>query len=413
MAAISFISTATVAPKNPGESTKRIEFNPWELQYLLLAPIQRGLLFRKPTLPQEHSIIDHLKTSLSRTLDLFYPLAGLLGTTVNDDNTTCFFINGNGAGVQFIHAAADGVTVGDILDPVYVPRVMSSFFPLHETRSFHGLSEPLFAVQVTELVDGIFGCTMNHVVSDGTSFQHFLNSWIFLSPVSKRWFVPHTQFAIRIPQSALVFGRPPSSPTQQRVFHFTKEKIAALKAKAKTEMCTNRISSLRALLTHLWRSVIHYYIFPIYMRPRVHPPLPQQYFGATIQGGTVTMKAGELLELGLGHTAWQMNEMISTVTKVEATNFCQSWAKNPNPFSRSNVTISNAFITSSSPRFNIYCTDFGWGRPVAVRSGGGNKFDGTITVFQGAEEGSIDIEACLSPETLEAMMEDAEFMEAV
>ncbi|RVW55341.1 hypothetical protein CK203_078408 [Vitis vinifera] len=99
------------------------------------------------------------------------------------------------------------------------------------------------------------------------------------------------------------------------------------------------------------------------------------------------MKVDELLELGLGHTAWQMNKMISIITEVEATNFCQSWVKTPKPFSRSNVTI--------------------------VRSGGGNKFDGTITVFQGAEEGSIDIEAILSPETLEAMMEDVEFMEVV
>lgn len=75
--------------------------------------------------------------------------------------------------------------------------------------------------------------------------------------------------------------------------------------------------------------------------------------------------------------------------------------------------IGNVLMTSSSPRFNVYGTDYGWGRPVAVRSGRGSKRDGKTTVFQGAEEGSIDIEACLSPETLEAMMEDAEFMDAV
>ena len=68
---------------------------------------------------------------------------------------------------------------------------------------------------------------------------------------------------------------------------------------------------------------------------------------------------------------------------------------------------------SGSPRFNVYGTDFGWGRPIAVRSGGGNKPYGKTTLFQGADEGSIDIEACLFPETFEAMMEDAEFMEAV
>ena len=125
------------------------------------------------------------------------------------------------------------------------------------------------------------------------------------------------------------------------------------------------------------------------------------------------MKAGELLELGLGHTAWQMNKLISTFTEVEATNFFESWAKNPKLVIPLNAMIGNVLVTSSSPRFNVYGTDCGWGRPVAVRSSRGSKRDGKTTVFQRAEEGSIDIEACLSPETLEAMMEDAEFMDAV
>lgn len=133
---ISFISTTTVRPASPEESTKRIELTPWDLHVLLLGPITRGLLFLKPTPgPEENglqtmtAIVDHLKTSLSRTLDFFYPLAGRLGTTVNDDDdTTCFFIDCNGAGAQFIHAAAGGVTVADILDPVYVPEIVSSFF---------------------------------------------------------------------------------------------------------------------------------------------------------------------------------------------------------------------------------------------------------------------------------------------
>ena len=37
-----------------------------ELQFPLVGPIQKGLLFLQPTpQPQDHSIIDHLKTSLS------------------------------------------------------------------------------------------------------------------------------------------------------------------------------------------------------------------------------------------------------------------------------------------------------------------------------------------------------------
>ncbi|KAK4357869.1 hypothetical protein RND71_023479 [Anisodus tanguticus] len=66
---------------------------------------------------------------------------------------------------------------------------------------------------------------------------------------------------------------------------------------------------------------------------------------------------------------------------------------------------------SSSPRYNIYGTDFGWGKPIGVRSGMANKSDGKITLFPGVG-GSVDIEVCILPETLQAMENDQEFMEA-
>lgn len=62
---------------------------------------------------------------------------------------------------------------------------------------------------------------------------------------------------------------------------------------------------------------------------------------------------------------------------------------------------NNACFASSSPRFNFYGNDFGWGRPMAVRSGPANKVDGKITLFAGVEEGSVDVEACFLPETLQ------------
>ncbi|CAI8609287.1 unnamed protein product [Vicia faba] len=66
--------------------------------------------------------------------------------------------------------------------------------------------------------------------------------------------------------------------------------------------------------------------------------------------------------------------------------------------------------TSSSPRFDVYGNDFGWGKLVAVRSGGANKSDGTITMFCGEEEGSIDVEVFLSYDMLAAMGNDPQFI---
>ncbi|CAN4075818.1 unnamed protein product [Withania somnifera] len=63
--------------------------------------------------------------------------------------------------------------------------------------------------------------------------------------------------------------------------------------------------------------------------------------------------------------------------------------------------------------YSIYGIDFGWGKPIGVRSGMANKSDGKITLFPGVKEGNVDIEVCILPETLQAMENDQEFTEAI
>lgn len=88
-----------------------------------------------------------------------------------------------GAGAQFVHAAHDGVRVADILDPIYIPdQIVENLFSMNSVQNYEGISKPLLAVQVTELADGIFiGCSINHVVADGTSFWRFFNTWSHIS----------------------------------------------------------------------------------------------------------------------------------------------------------------------------------------------------------------------------------------
>ncbi|XVF17659.1 hypothetical protein REPUB_Repub10bG0142300 [Reevesia pubescens] len=420
---------------------QRVELTPWDLHLLLVSPIQKGLLFPKPkpSLDKEtdqNNFIHHLKTSLSHTLDYFPPLAGRLATTEHDDDTISFFIDCNNAGALFIQAEADEVTISDVVKPVYVPSIVHSFFPLNGLKSYEGVSNPLLGVQVTDLVDGIFvGVTINHSVADGTSFWHFFNSWseisrgnnsfhLSKSPVFQRPFIDIVNYPIRIPQSLVIQFHEELilPPLKERVFHFSKQSIAKLKAKANSEAGTNNISSLQALLSHLWRSVarnkkldpneVMIYIMMIGARPRLRNQLPEQYFGNAVKNESIIMKAKELQEQGIGDIAREMNRMIATHTEEEFKKGLETWIASPK-LVKMDTVMSNITATSSSPRFNIYGNDFGWGRPIAVRSGSADKFDGKLTVFCGAEEGSIDIEACLSPETLEAMANDQEFMDTV
>lgn len=91
----------------------------------------------------------------------------------------------------------------------------------------------------------------------------------------------------------------------------------------------------------------------------------------------------------------------------------KDWERDPRCFPLGN--FDGAMITmGSSPRFPMYDNDFGWGRPVAVRSGKANKFDGKISAFPGPElGGSVDLEVVLSAETMASLEADTEFMHYV
>lgn len=198
------------------------------------------------------------------------------------------------------------------------------------------------------------------------------------------------------------------------------KKIALLKAKANNQMGTNKISSLQALMAHLWVSITRIrnpnpdeevsYNVLVGTRQRIRPPLSEHYLGNAIVFGTVKSTAGELLNNGLGWAAWEINKMVASQTEKEVRRVLEDWSKRPK-LSKLGTLRANHAMTGSSPRFNVFGNDFGWGRPIAVRSGPGNKFDGKLTVFPGFEQGSIDFEACLSDLTLQSLADDAEFME--
>lgn len=435
------ISSSLIQMENPNSSSiSTLQLTPWDLQFLQFDPIQKGILFNNP---DEKDFIDRLKSSLSRALDYFPPLAGRLATVTHSDGNLSFFVDCNNAGVEFTHAIAGTVTVTDIAEPRYVPEVVNSFFPLDGVINCDAVSKPLFGVQVTELADGFFlGFSANHVVIDGVSFWHFINSWseicrgsetISRLPVFKRW----------LPDNCLKLADgghipiPPISeeklirnaalpPLLQRVFHFGKETIAKLKIRANSEAGMDNISSLQAVLAHLWRGVVRWrnnlksekpaaeeevgFTLVVGLRGRL-TEIHNDYFGNALTVGKMSCREGDILEKGLGYAGKKINELVGQQSGEAAVEYVVDWVKNPAVSGR--ITGGAAgFAVASTPRHNVYGNDFRWGKPIAVRSGKSQKFDGKMSVFPTAESGGIDVEACLAPATLRAMENDVEFMEA-
>ncbi|XP_058745695.1 protein ENHANCED PSEUDOMONAS SUSCEPTIBILITY 1-like [Vicia villosa] len=402
MNSIQVLSTTILHAPNHNiyaSKVRTIDLTPWDLQYLPFGYSQIGLLYQHNSDLDRKNQIKHLKQSLTYALEFFPTFTDRLDITTHEDNTISCSIKCNNEGALFVHAATNNISVDNILQPTYLPSIFHSFFPLNKFKNYHGTSQPLLAVQVTELADGIvIACSINHVVVDGTLVWRFINSWAKISKEEK----------LHMPKS-------------ERFFHFSKENIAKLKSKANLEAGTKNISSLQAVFSHIWHSIVRSknldpqtevsFVLDIGVRPRFFPPLPKDYFGNAVVKCVVTMKAGELLEDGgLGKGALEINKKIALHNDEMLKNQYEKWLITPSfNFNRDD----NSLVISSSPGFDVYGNDFGWGKPVGVRTGGANKRNGKIFVRAGVEEGSINLEVCLPFENLKAIRNDSEFMDVV
>ncbi|KAM3710361.1 hypothetical protein ACB098_01G025300 [Castanea mollissima] len=401
---IRYISESFIKPQYAIEDSKRpLYLTPWDLIILSSKSIQKGLLFTKPPAANAQedfikTLLDRLKHSLSVTLVHFYPLAGRLVTQKNENppSSLIFVDCGNGPGSKLIHASLN-MTVSDILSPIDVPSVVQSFFDHNMAVNYDGHTMSLLSIQVTELKDGIFiGCSMNHSIVDGTSFWHFFNTWseifgahgnnisITRPPIHKRWFPDGVDPIINLPftHEDQFISRIEAPKLRARMFHFSSESIAKLKAKANAESHTNKISSFSPYL-HL--------------------------FG--VKGVTT---AGELLEHNLGWAAWKLHEAVINHTDKVVLDFLHTWLQSPFVFQPTQSVDPCNAVMGSSPRFNMYGNEFGMGKAVAVRSGFADMFDGKVTSYPGyGGGGSIDLEVCLPPDSMSALESDEEFMDAV
>ncbi|KAG7539427.1 Transferase [Arabidopsis suecica] len=428
------ISKSIVTPRNVKKPTsvKKIHLTPWDLSRLRFGYLQRGLLFPKPD-PKTDIIISQLQASLSVALDRFYPLAGRLVKLANEDDTVSFFISCDGSGVEFVHAMAKNIELSDVLQlSGSVPRVFGSFFPATGIKNYHGVSRSLLMVQVTEIKDGVFiGFGYNSTVADATSIWKFINSWSEICSKDsgsetfqrclhlKGWFFDRIDYPIHIPD-------PETKPTsyvtstnlQEKMFHVTKENVLKLEAKTNYE-ADQKISSIQAVLAYIWLSMVKHSgmsqeeethcRLPINMRQRLNPPLEEECFGNVSQTGIATVTVGELLDHGLGWAAMQINNMELSQTDEKAKEFAENWVKNI----KIPVSVgSKDLVVTNSHRFDVYCNDFGWGKPIAARAGP-PYLNGRLVVFKGIDQESLDFQACLLPQVVEKLLEDVEFNDYV
>ncbi|KAL2337834.1 hypothetical protein Fmac_012280 [Flemingia macrophylla] len=465
------VSKCVVQPDQKSD-LKPLKLSVSDLPMLSCHYIQKGVLLTAPPSSFQDLILS-LKTSLSAALSHFPALAGRLST----DSHGYVYILCNDAGADFIHAKAKHLTLNAVLSPslLHVHPCFKEFFAYDMTISYAGHRIPLAAVQVTELADALFiGCTVNHAVTDGTSFWHFFNTFaaltkgtaaakkILRAPDFTRDSVFNSPVVLPVPAAGPAVTFAADEPLRERVFHFSREAIQKLKLRANAANNNNNnelaevvgkqvndgwkmvngngnnangngktnggrndeISSFQSLSAQLWRAVTRARKFEnpaktstfrmaVNCRHRLEPKMDAFYFGNAIQSIPTVATVGDILSRDLRFCAELLHRNVVAHDDATVRRGVEDWENAPRLFPLGN--FDGAMITmGSSPRFPMYENDFGWGRPVAIRSGKANKFDGKISAFPGREgNGSVDLEVVLAPQTMAGLENDIEFMQYV
>ncbi|KAJ4714160.1 Transferase [Melia azedarach] len=349
----SLVSKCTVFPDQKS-SLGDLKLSVSDLPMLSCHYIQKGGLFLRPPLPID-ALISLLKGALSQTLSKFPPVAGRLKT--NSDGAGYIYITCNDAGVEFIHKNATFWSIGDVLSPVHVPDLVKSFFAFDGTISYEGHNKPILAVQVTELSDGLFiGCTMNHAVTDGTSFWHFFNTFAAVTtgvenisklPNLSRDSVLISNAVLKIPDGGLKVTFDENEPLNERIFSFSKESIIKLKARVNMQksLCavsSIEISSFQSLCALLWRAVTRARKLPatkmttfrmaVNCRHRLNPKLHPYYFGNAIQSIPTYASASDVVWKNLCWCAEQLNKNVNAHDDDMVRRLVESWESNPMVF---------------------------------------------------------------------------------
>lgn len=169
---INLLRVSTVKPAMPTES-KRMFLSAFDLMWRGLKSVER-ILFFKTSCNEFDETVERLKSSLSSILVHFYPLAGRLAF---GDEQERLEIDCNDEGVLFFEASTN-LHFHDLEISEFEFRpVFKRLVPA--LRHYQENELPLLSIQVTAFNGGgiCIGTRLHHIVADGNSYWHFMQSW--------------------------------------------------------------------------------------------------------------------------------------------------------------------------------------------------------------------------------------------
>ncbi|KAJ1700956.1 hypothetical protein LUZ63_000735 [Rhynchospora breviuscula] len=364
-------------------------------------PLVERLFFYRyphPTSQFVSSLLPSLKSSLSLTLEKFYPLAGNLRVTPKtEDKFEICYIEGDSVAFtvaecneKFEDFAGDHEReVSRFQD--FIPQLLKS-----------DELQPLFSVQVTVFPDvGIaIGVTVHHAACDGTSSMQFMHEWAATcrsqtrtssqGPLIDRNLISfpcnlYNNFHNGMLEIRKVMVAPATSVEPMlaaasslepvlATFSLSQEHIQKLKQLVLTDAKERNVSfHCSTIVVAVAYTVVGYFQakridkstrvgigLSADYRSRLHPPLPIEYFGNCVGFVMADINVSDLIrENGIALAAEAIGRDIKRLD--DGLKGAENWMELFKSF------FANPIVgTAGSPKFKVYGVDFGCGRPEKV-----------------------------------------------
>ncbi|XP_057977219.1 stemmadenine O-acetyltransferase-like [Malania oleifera] len=322
----------------------------------------------------------HLKQSLSQTLTRFYPLAG----KIKDDRS----IDCNDSGALYVHAQirhnlSTILTLPDIFSLHHQFLPVDTIWKESSTHSSH-----VALIQATFFSCGgiAIGICVSHKVADGVTLISFAKAWAATARRSAPVIHPTFNAPTLFPQNESLTNSGHAVPRSKllregrsvwRRFEFTKDAVAALKARAGRAL-PSRVEAVSALV---WKCAMNaskatqgserpsVMSHLVNLRARARPPLPEHSFGnflwtasaRHVSGGGGTDQLADLVG-EIREAMEKLNgEFVEKLGGEEGVRMVwEAVRESGEMFSREGTDYLSCTSLCNS---GVYEVDFGWGKP--------------------------------------------------
>ena len=379
----------------------------FDVLWLRFAPVQRVFFYETSISITTFldSILPKLKHSLSLTLQYFLPLAGTL--TWPQDSHKPIINYKEGDAVSLTVAESNANNFYHLSSNNFVEAV--EYHPLVPDLAISHEQAPVLALQVTMFSNyGLcIGITTHHAVFDGKSSTMFMKSWAHLcknalssslvpdlTPSFDRMVIkdPSTIEAIYLNQllnldgphnrSLKVWDKKTPPDVVRGTFELTCTNLEKLRQlitnmleeKNEQQQLAVHLSRLTLTCAYTWvclakaeglRDTKLHLGISADARPRLEPPIPGNYFGNCLTFCGVVAERNDLLGgKGVAVAAKAISDAIRSLDDgvlSDAENWLSLFIS-----LMTDKMADRATGIAGSPRFELYNTDFGWGKPMKV-----------------------------------------------